>query len=622
MPPVTKFGPFHLDPQNFELRRDGNPIKLDRTPLELLIFLVERRGKLVTREEAVNRIWGEDVFIEAESSLYTAVRKIRKALGDETEGPEYIQTVARKGYRFVGKVEEQGYDLAASSTPTRARKYWWWITTGIAVIVVAATLLVWSLLSRPPAAHGKIMLAVLPLQNLSGDSKQEYLADGVTEEVITRLGNLDPQHLGVIARTSAMHYKNTNKEISQISRELGVAYVLEGSVRRSGDRVRVTAQLIQSSDQTHLWAQSYDRDLSDVLRVESEISGIVAAEIRLTLSQDTHERLASTARVNPEAHDAYLRGLQAWRRRTRNGVQQAVDSLYEATQLDPTYAPAFAALARAELLTPVFVGTPANEATRKALDAAQRALELDDRLADAHTAIAFEKAHYEFDWKTAEREYRRAIELEPNNPDTHFFYSNSYLSPFGRHDQAIAEMQRALELDPLSTPIQSFLGRTYVWARSYADAQKAYAQANEMDPNFALNHERIAQLDALLGNFDQAMGEESKARVLSGEAPESVLSKINRLREAVARRGAEGYWTTELEILAHGPNPPEAYVRPYDSAILYTHLGDHKRALAQLEIAYAQRDTALTELAVEPQFDPLRPEAEFQDLVKRVGLLH
>jgi TolB-like protein/DNA-binding winged helix-turn-helix (wHTH) protein/Tfp pilus assembly protein PilF len=617
---IFKFGPFELDRQNFELRRDGQPIKLDLTPLKLLFFLVEKAGTLVSREEAVERVWGQDVFIEAESSLYTAVRKIRRALDDDTGEPQYVQTVSRKGYRFIAKVEAVDSPLAGTgstlaATPARSRTWQLWAT---AVGVLALAVLVWFGTHR--RQPDRVMLVVLPLQNFSGDAQQDYLADGITEEIITELGSLDPPHLGVIARTSAMQYKQAKKGVAQVSRELGVGYVLEGSIRRSGNSIRVTGQLIRSSDQTHLWAQSYDSDLGDVLKLESHIALEVASQIRLALSDETHQRLKVTAHVNPEAHDAYLRGLQGWNQRNPPGFHQAIMEFTRATGLAPDYAAAFAQLSRVYSLSPIFADIPADEAVPKALDAASRALKLDETLADAHGALAFTKVHYLHDWTSAEKEFRRAIELEPNNPYGHFFYSNSFLSPTGRNEDAIAEMKKAIELDPLSTRIQSFAGRTYIWARRYDDALAQFQKVNQLDPNFALNHERTAHVYALMGKFEEAINEEADARTLVGEKAEDVRRKKERLSQALRAHGAQGFWEAELQLAQGGQNPPEAYSGALGMARIYSELGEKENAFANLEKAYTERDEEMTNLAVEPEFDALRSDPRFRDLENRVGI--
>jgi TolB-like protein/DNA-binding winged helix-turn-helix (wHTH) protein/Tfp pilus assembly protein PilF len=619
---IYKFGRFELDRSRFELRRDGQSVKLDRTPLELLFLLVERRGSLVTHEEAVDQVWGKGVFIEAESSLYTAVKKIRKALSDDSGDPQFIQTVSRKGYRFVAKVEEidstanGGESFTASAFRLGTNPWRWWALATCVLVLLAV--LAWTGLHR--RQPDRVMLVVLPLQNFSGDSQQDYLADGITEEIITELGSLDPKHLGVIARTSAMQYKQAKKDVAQVSRELGVGYVLEGSIRRFGNNIRVTEQLIRSSDQTHLWAQSYDGDLGDVLKLESNIALDVAGQIRLALSEETHERLKVRSRVDPEAHDAYLRGLQGWNQRNPQGFHAAIAEFTRATELSPDYAVAFAQLSRVYSLAPIFAGMPTSEAVPKAIDAANHALSLDGTLADAHSSLAFTKVHYLHDWASAEKEFRRAVELEPNNPYAHFFYSNSFLSPSGRHEEAIAEMKKSIELDPLSTRIQCFAGRTYISARRYEDAFAQFQRVNQLDPNFALNHERLAHLYAIMGKFDEAIAEDSKARILVHENPDSVQAKMDRLRRAWSQHGPRGYWQAELDLAHEAPNPPEAYDTPLGLAVIYSHLGEKEEAFSNLEAAYAEQDEELINLAIEPQFDSLRSDSRFTDLVTRVGI--
>ncbi|HEV2399910.1 MAG TPA: winged helix-turn-helix domain-containing protein [Candidatus Sulfotelmatobacter sp.] len=623
----VRTGLFEIDFGSGEIHKDGRKVQLQEQPFRVLAILLECPGEVVTREQLQERLWSADTYVGFDEGLNTAIRKLRVAFGDSAENPRFIETVSRRGYRFIAPVETEQIrspsppttDVGAKPRPISLKTYW----MGLAIVVFAVFALTFFLRTavnrKPPL--GKIMLVVLPLENFTGDSQQDYLADGITEEIIAQLGSLDPQHLGVIARTSAMRYKHTQKSAAQISREVGANYLLEGSIRHSGDRIRVTAQLIQSSDQSHLWADSYDRELSDVLKIESDIAGSVASEIRLTLSQQIHQRLAAAGRTNVEAHDAYLRGLQGWNLRTRDGFQQAITNFTRATELDPGYAPAFAGLSRVYSLAPIFAGMPAGEAAPKALEAASKALSLDETLADAHCALGFVKGHYEYDWPAAEREFHRAIELEPNNAYAHLFYSNSYFSPLGRHEEAIAEIGRAMALDPLSPHIQSFAGVTFKWARRYNDSLTQFQKVNQIDPNFPLNHERLAQLCAILGRYDEAITEETKARLLAGEKPQDVLTKMNTLQRELTTKGERGYWQEQLEFARDHQNPPEAYVRPYGLAIIYAHLGEKAKAFENLENALAERDTQITELAIEPQFDVLRSDARFADLERRIGLL-
>jgi TolB-like protein len=442
----------------------------------------------------------------------------------------------------------------------------------------------------------------------------------MTEEMIAQLGGLDPRHLGVIARTSAMLYKGTRKDSAQIARELGVNLLLEGSVRRVNDRIRVTAQLIQASDQTHLWAGNYDRDVSDILKLQSEVATGIASKIQLTLSQQVHDSLTGTPSVNPEAYEDFLQGLQAMNFRTHAGFEHSIAAFSRAVVTDPKYGDAYAGLARAYMLAPIFGVSTQAETMPKARDAAIRALALNDTLADAHTALAFIKAHFEFDWLTAQREYLRGLALNPSDAQGHFFYSNSYLSPFGRHDEAIAEMKKAAELDPFSPVVQSFLGRTYLWARRYDEALAQLQKSNQLDPNFALGHERLAHLYTYIGRFNDAIAEESTARMLSGEDPQVVRSREEALRQALTIHGAQGYWLTLLDFATLKPNPPEAYDDAYGIAIIFARLGEREKAIDSLESAYAQRSTGMTEIGVEPAFDTLRSEPRFHLLVRRVGL--
>jgi TolB-like protein/DNA-binding winged helix-turn-helix (wHTH) protein/Tfp pilus assembly protein PilF len=635
------FEGFELDPGAFELRRDGQLIKLERIPLQLLLLLAENRQRLVTREEILRAIWGENVFVDADNSINTAVRKARQALKDDPENPRFLRTVPGKGYRFTAEVKSVNSTVSPEGlasveklpqeSPTPANddpdvpsplRNKWAILTLIGVLIVVGALLMLRSRPNPPPQPStrKAMLAVLPFVNLSGNPGEEYLADGMTEELITQLGGLDPNRLGVIARTSSMQYKGASKSAAQVAHELGVDYVLEGSVRWNDQRVRVTAQLIQASDQTHLWAADFDRDPGDVLRLQSDLALAISNKIELTLSPPVRARLADAPPVNAAAHDAYLLGLHELDLRTKSGVERSIAEFQNAIALDPQYASAHAALARAYSLAPVVRAMAPIEAMPKARDAALRAIELDPGLASGHSTLGFVKAHYEFDWPGAEREYLRALALNPNDAYAHFFYSNSYLSPLGRHAQAIEEMRKAVAIDPFSAPVQAFLGRTYIWARQYDQALEQFQKVAEMFPGFAIDHERLAQLHAFMGRFDQAIAEDTKARLLSGENEKSALAKEAILRHAWTTQGAPGYWKTLVELSQTAENPPEAYNSPFGTAILYAQLGDKARALNALEQAYEQRSLAMTEINIEPAFDPIRGEPRFKALLQRVRL--
>ena len=634
MPQETiRFEDFELDPSSFELRRAGHLIKVERIPLQLLFLLAENRERLVPREEILQAIWGKDVFLDADNSINTAVRKARQALKDDPENPRYLRTIPGKGYRFTAQIRSSAHPSPpevskpperspeAKQFPQRSPKWTVWAAVAFVALVCAALVVLPRFTRFPKTVPRRDMLVVLPFVNLSGDPGEEYFADGMTEEMITQLGSLDPRHLGVIARTSSMQYKGAPKATPQIARELGVNYLLEGSVRQSNGRVRVAALLIQTSDQTHLWADSFEGDRSDVLKLQNDVARAIAAKIQLALSQQVEARLSRTLSVNPEAHEAYLRGLQAWNLRTKEGFERSIAEFSRAIDMAPNYAPAYDGLARSYILAPIFGVSNASETMPKARDAAKRALAMDDSLAEAYTTLAFVQAHYEYDWPAAEREYLRAIELNPSDAYAHFFYSNSYLSPLGRHDAAIAEMKKAIELDPLSVPIQSFLGMTYIFARRNDEALVQLQKANQMNPTFALNHQRLARYYMHIGKFQDAIREETNARLLAGEDAKTVVMKEDTLRKALAAGGPTGYWRKFLELSRLKVNPPESFATPYGFGRVYAQLGETEKALDSLEKAYEEREIPLMEIGVEPALDPLRSNPRFQNLLRRVGVM-
>src|SRR5271157_3034482 len=411
MPHETlRFEDFELDPGSFELRRAGRLVKLERIPLQLLFLLTENRERLVTREEILLAIWGKDVFVDADNSINTAVRKARQALKDDPENPRFLRTVPGKGYRFSAPVTASAPpSLVAADpqigrfSPRRLPKWTVWAAVVLSALI-AAGLVLRSRLAKPPkSVPTKVMLVVLPFVNMSGDPGEDYFADGMTEEMITQLGSLDPKRLGVIARTSSMQYKGAKKGAAEVARELGVDYLLEGSVRRSAQRVRVTAQLIQARDQTHLWAADFDRDQSDILKLQSDLALAISNKIELTLPPSARVRLSEAPPLNTAAYEAYLRGLHDWDLRTKPAVERAIAEFQHALALDPNYAPAHAALARAYSLAPVVDAMTTMEAMPKARDAALRAIALDASLAAGHSTLGFVRAHFDFDWPDAER---------------------------------------------------------------------------------------------------------------------------------------------------------------------------------------------------------------------------
>ncbi|HEV2385928.1 MAG TPA: winged helix-turn-helix domain-containing protein [Candidatus Acidoferrales bacterium] len=617
-------------------------LKLERIPMEIVLLLVERRMQVVSREQIVERIWGKDVFLDTDNSINGAIRKIRQVLRDDSDEPRFIQTITGRGYRFIAPVvgieEPQpaavaGQDFtslretASTAASIRTGKNEAWtvplarsrsrVWLGIAafsalVIVSLAGLFMWfrSRASQPSA--GKIMLAVLPFQNLTGDSSQEYFSDGLTEEMITQLANLEPQHLGVIARTSVMHYKNSQTPLDQIGRELGVQYVIEGSVRRDSNDIRVTAQLIQTKDQTHVWARQYDRELQGLLALQGEIAQEIADELQLTLGD--HKSAAAPAARSPrnyDAYDLYLKGQYFFNKRTVDGFEEAIAYFQQATAKDPNYARAYAGLADSYALIPGYSMRPQAEFIPKARAAALRALEIDESLPAAHTALALIVQNYDWDWQTAEKEFRRAIELNPNYATAHQWYAE-HLMWRGRFDEALEESERARQLDPLSLIIATDNGAILFFSRQYDRAIEKWRLVLDMDPNFPRAHLiRYAYVEK--GMFGEAL-----ADTQAHGAELSVPWHWAYLAVIYGRSGRRIEAQHAIEELLK-LNRSKA-MDPKIFADAYAGLGDKDQALAWLEKAYAQHSIELVSLKVDPGYDPLRGDPRFQDLLHRVGL--
>ena len=627
---TVRFGEdFELDQRAYELRRSGRVLKLERIPTEILLLLVEQRDSIVSREQIVERIWGPGVFLDTDNSINTAVRKIRQVLKDNPERPRFIQTVTGRGYRFVAAVSEGPAkphlptaepETAVTVPLTTLARRAWAIPIGI-IVALAIALSVWVVWSHyrasPKAAGGRLMLAVLPFENLTGDAGQEYFSDGLTEEMIAQLGRLNPQRLGVIARTSVMTYKRSPQQIDRIARDLNVQYVLEGSVRRDSGRVRITAQLIRASDQTHLWAHEYDRGLKDLLFVQGEIAQEVAEGIQLTLADNRKPAAAAPAALSAASYEAYdlsLKGRYFWNKRTAQGFQQAEQSFQQAIAKDPEYARAYAGLADTYALMSSYYLAPPNEVMPKARAAALKALQIDEGLAEAHTSLALIAEMYDWDWKTGEKEYRRAIQLNPNYATAHHWYAE-FLAFQGRFDEALAESERARNLDPLSVIIAADRGAILYFARQYDRAIEQFRAVLDMEPNFSRAY---LVVDAYVekGRFTDALAEvETWRRADNAPAPWPWASEVciySRSGQPVKARQA----LVKLELW-NGQSRLE--LAPV-FATAYTCLNNKDEALARLQQAYVEHSSALSALKVDPTFDPLRSDPRFQELLRRVGL--
>jgi TolB-like protein/Flp pilus assembly protein TadD len=572
----VRFGVFEANIRTGELTKHGKRLRLQEQPFQLLTILLEKPGELVTREELRSRLWPQTT-VDFDHGVNKAIGKVRYALGDSAGNPRFIETVARRGYRFLADVAvvRDGQALTVLDGPIRS-------------------------------------LAVLPLENLSKDTSEDYFADGMTEELITQLGQI--RSLRVISRTSVMTYKSNRKSLTEIARELRVEAVVEGSVLRSSDQVRINAQLIAVPADRHMWAQSYAGDLRDTLALQSRVASAIAEQIRATLDPRERAVLAKSKLVNPEAYEAYLKGRYFWNKRTGDGLKKATAYFTRAIEIDPNYAEGYSGLADSYALSGdwKYGVLPGAEAFAHAKAAAAKALALDDSLGEAHASLALALDLYDWDWKAAETEYERAIELKPGYAPAHQWYS-WHLIMMGRNSEAISELRKAESLDPLSLIISADIADALCVARRYDEAVQQSKETLEMDANFAVGHFELGQAFVQKQLYDGAIAELQRAIQLSGHsgAFESNLAHVygvlGRNKEAVKI-------LKELEA-RHNKNPSVAA----DIALVYVGLGDRDRAMMWLNRAYEVRFKA--SILLHPVFDPLRSDARFKDLLGRIGLL-
>jgi len=640
---IVRFGVFEVDLKACELRKHGFRIKLAEQPFQVLAFLLERPGEIVTREELRDRLWPGDTFVDFDHGLNNAVMRVREVLLDSSEHPRYVETVPRRGYRFVAPVEETSVpppvpatiELEGASTspgssaskpalahtisehPGVPRWFTSRLAAAIAIVVVGlAALLVFTIHARNVTtnqanATRSTSLVVLPLENLSGDKDQDYFADGMTDELIANLAKIRSLH--VISRSTAMTYKGTRKPLSEIARELNVDAVVEGTVMRVGSRVRITAELVQVSTDHHLWADTYESQMGDVLALQNRVSAAIVNEIRINLTPEERERLAKTPAVAPEAYENYLKGLYYWNKRSDENLTRAIGYFERATQLDPNYALAYAGLSDcyAIISAEIFGTMPASEAAPKAGAAAGRALELDPTLAEAQTSLATEKFNYEWDWSGAAQGFERAIGLNPSYATAYQRYS-LYLIAIGRAQDSFAQIQKARELDPLSLSINFSLGWRLYMARQYDAAITQLKDTLEMDPSYELPHLVAGQAYEQKGNYALAIPELRKAVELSRGTP----LMVSALAHAYARSGNRAEAEKLLaQLQAKSMNQ---YVSPYYFAIVCVGLGRTEEALDWLEKAFGDRSNGLVFLKVEPELDDLRSNSRFIALQQKL----
>lgn len=622
---IIRFGDFDVDLRAGELRKRGSRIKLQVQPFQVLQILLEHAGEVVTREELQRRIWPADTFVDFDHGLNNAVKKLRDALIDNSEKPRYIETLPKRGYRFIGLVEEFGNGAqttagaAASATlkPIAAKLTRWTIRRAAFVggsILTSSVLIVggytvdrWRTRNKTQVLPGKTRLVVLPFQNLSGDPTQDFFSLGLTDELITQLGRLNPAKLGVIASTSSTMIRG--KPISEVSRAFNVQYVIEGSVRRGGKQVRIDVQLIRASDETHIWANSYTRDLSDILQVQSEVSEAVVQQIPANLHLTP---AAAPHSVNPQAHDAYLKGKLYLE--NRSDPLKSVALFEEAAHLDPSYAPSFAALAEAYNVlgqTPYSLMIP-RDAYNKSIAAANRALELDSSLADAHAALGMAAFSFAWDLPAAEREYRLALESDPNHAPAHEWLGEIYAVQ-GKTKEALEEGQHSLDLDPISPICHEFMAYTYYFAGDYDKSAEESLSILGIQPQFIQARYWLGSAYLQKRMYQDAIEQFRLGRQLSGDSPVMVMAYA--YTQAVNGNFAEAQ--SALRNLQDRRR--SHYISPIYFAGIYLALGDRTNTYKFLDLAFDERNDHMLWLNVDPMANPLRSDTRFQDLLRRVN---
>jgi TolB-like protein/DNA-binding winged helix-turn-helix (wHTH) protein/Tfp pilus assembly protein PilF len=611
---IYEFGGFRLDAEQQLLFREGLPVPLTPKAVQTLLVLVRNAGRLVDKEHLIHEVW-PDSFVE-EGGLTRNISVLRKVLGGEGEEENaFIETVPRRGYRFVAPVQVAPIEPAGqppapapAREPRATRRRMAWLGVGLAAAAVAAALAVWR---AGGTTAPRVLLAVLPFENVGGDPEQEYLSDGLTGDMITELGRLWPDRLGVIARTSAMTYKGAAKTVIEVGRELNVDYVLEGSVRPLGDRLRVSAQLIQVRDQAQVWAERYDRPRGDLLALQGDVARAIARAIPLELTGEEEARLSRPLPARPEAQEAYLRGRYHWNKRSEEDLRKAVGYFEEAIAADPGWAPAYSGLADTYITQFDYGLLPAAEAGPRTRDAARKALELDPMLAEAHNSLAHLSLH-DWDWAGAEREFRRALELDPGYIPGYHWYALC-LTAVGRTDEAVEAMQRARDLDPLSLRINGDLGMALMAAGRHDEAIAQEKKTLELDPSFRGAYWIMGMAYQQKGNFEEAIRSYQEALERAPGNP-NFLAALGHVY-AVSGRTAEA-----RKIAAELTQRASQGVSPFFIALVHTGLGDKDQAFAWLEKAYAERSGSVRYLKVERRLDPLRSDSRYRDLLRRLGL--
>jgi TolB-like protein/DNA-binding winged helix-turn-helix (wHTH) protein/Tfp pilus assembly protein PilF len=627
----VRFGVFEADLRTGELRKHGLRVRLQEQPFQVLALLLERPGETVTRDELRNRLWTADTFVDFDHGLNKAINKIREALGDSAASPRFVETVTRRGYRFLADVTvvdspvttlpastgslvatERGEGEPVANPVDHRRSAWWSasIIGGIALTLASLTLLIWALefRSRPSPIRS---LAVLPLENLSGDASQEYFADGLTDELIATLGQISA--LRVISRTSVMPYKRARKSLPEIARELNVDAVVEGTILRSDGQVRITAQLIEARADKHLWSERYQGDVRDILTLQNKVARAIAGQIQINVNRQEQATLTHVKAVDTQAYEAYLKGRYFWNKRTADGLKTAKEYFDQAVAMDSTYAQAYSGLADTYALLGDWqygVMAPA-QAFPRAKAAAIKALELDNTLGEAHISLAFSLEGFDWDLAGAEKEFQRGLALSPGYATAHHWYA-WHLSLLRRDGEAITEMRQAENLDPLSLIINADLAELLLIAHHDDDSVQQSRKTIEMDRHFALAHNQLGQAYLQKRMDDEAIIELKQAVEFSGGSP-TCSANLARAYAVSGRRTEAVQLLTDLKK----PSSP-GYSNASEIAMVYAALGDRDEAMTWLERAYQERFNP--GVLLRRGFDPLRSDPRFQGLTRRVGL--
>ena len=570
--PFYEFGRFRLDGTGRVLFRGDKAVPLSPKAADVLLLLVQNAGTVVEKKELLKRVW-QDAFVE-EGSLTRTISILRKVLEAGDDGQECIATVSKRGYRFMLPVKE--------------------------------------ISEQKGAAGEKTLLAVLPFENLSGARSQEYFSDGLTEEMITRLSQLNPEKLGVIARTSAMRYKGSGKSVRRIGQELGVAYLLEGSVLRAGRRVRITSQLIQVSDQTQLWACKFERGIGDILAIQSDVAAAIASEIKIKLAPQAEARLEHISTVEPRAYEAFLRGRYLWNQRSGRALRNSLQQFETSIKHDPGYAPAYAGMADSylSLLDDAYV--PPRAATIQARQWAEKAIAINPAFAEPHSSLGHAHLH-EFEWTEADREFQRAIALSPNYPLAHFYYALCLVA-IGRYEEAVSEARKALALDPVSLMAQTNVAIIYYRAGRYDEAVEESSRVLEIDSNYAHAHYVLGRASVQKGVFRKAILSARRAVALERNNVPYIASLAYIYGVAGKRSNASEL----LDKLKH--TEAQRYVPAYMLAICYVGLGQKNEALTWLKRACEERSAESPFVNVDPRLASLRLEPRFQQILGKLGL--